>query len=184
MSDDTPTGIWVTSDVLPDGTYGLTVQYTDDVAVSFDRATATAYAREVFDAATAAAYDAAVVDQFNQLSNDTNAERRVAATGHVVHQLRATRPPLDQDALGILALTPGVSAYTGRPFLHCSLLGHPLRWQWSPADAEQHATQVMQGVAVAHLDGVYRRFLVEEIGLDEGTARATVGDLAKWRGKT
>lgn len=171
-----PHSIWVKADVDMDGNYRLAVEYNEDTAVTFDQAGAVAYATEVFTAAAYAAYDAAVLKQMTKGLGLPPAE-----AAEVVKGLRADRPPLNQDALGVLRMEPGVSAFTGKPFLRCSLTANPMQWQWDPAEADQHAGHVVQCYPAANLDNAYRRYLVGVVGLDQGRAMAAVEDLAKWR---
>lgn len=170
-----PQAIWVKADVDMDGNYRLAVEYNEDTIVTFDQTRAIAYATEVFTAAAYASYDAAVMAQMKALHLPP------AEAFEVVQGLRDDRPPLNDDALGVLRLAPGVSAFTGKPFLACSLANHPARWQWNPADADQHAGHVVQCYPVANLDAAYRRYLMGTVGLDQAHALAAVAGLSKFR---
>lgn len=168
--------IWVIPGVDLDGNYRLTIEYTKDSAVTLDQPGTIAYATELYTAAAYANYDAAVLAQATG-----KLDMAIEAAAVIITSLRDDRPPLNQDALGLLKIDTGVSRATHKPFLHCSLIDNPLEWQWDPQDADQHASHVLQVYPVANLDSAYRRYLVSTVGLDSDHARAVVGDLANWR---
>jgi len=171
-----PESIWVKADVDLAGNYRLVVEYNADTAETFDQPRATAYATEVFTAAAYAEYDAAVMAQMTKKLG-----LPMEAVAEVIRGLRADRPPLNQAALGLLRMEPGIAARNMKPFLKCSLTCHPMEWQWDPADANQHAGYVVQCYPVANLDSAYRRYLVGVIGIDQNRAMHAVEDLANWR---
>lgn len=170
--------IWVKADMDMDGTYRLVVEYNPDVAVTFDQAGAIAYATELYTAAANAAYDAAVVAQMTKKLGST-----IEAAVDVITSLRNDRPPLNEMALRPIRIETGVSAQNRTPFLNCTLVGHSLKWRWTPEDAVQHATHVLQSYPNAHLDNAYRRYLVGTIGIDLPRAINAVEDLVNWRHK-
>lgn len=172
MSDTPDTAIWVVSDVAPDGTYVTTVHATDDVAFTLTPSEAMTYAAAVMDASARAQFDAAVVAQLLT----TGMDMRLAVS--VVVDLRAERPPL---VFGTpLSFEPFVMGPTREPKLWVLVNGAKYA-QWAPADARQHAMQVLEVAAGVDLDAAYRRFLVGPIGMDDEKARALVGALANHR---
>jgi hypothetical protein len=166
--------IWVISDVAPDGTYVVTVQAGDDVAITLDRNRAIRYALTVIDASARAQYDAAVFAQMAGMGLD---ERTAVEP---VIQLRADRPPLDNDATAPLRFEPIVTSRTKRPAVHVHLGGKAIS-EWGPVDAAGHALHVLEVAVGVDLDAAYRRILIGTIGLDDASARAAVGDIANYR---
>lgn len=164
--------VWVTSELLPDGRYITSISVNPDRAFTLDRDAARRYAATVFTAVAYAEYDTAVVRQLQAIG--------IAlpdAAGFVV-DLRADRPPLDDDATAPLRFEPLVAGTTLTPAVHIALDGE-LFCQWDPADARQHAGHVLDVAAAVDLDAAYRRLLVAQVGLDDARARAVVGDLAE-----
>lgn len=173
MTDDE--AVWVVSDVAPDGTYVVGLHYGPDTAWVLDRNQALRYAAAVAAAAARAAYDAAMM---RQLTNKLGMP--LASAAGFIADVRADRPPLDDAALEPLGLNPGVSAFTGEPFIRITVSGK-LVGQWSPADALQHSTHVLEVLAGVDLDAGYYRALTAT-GVDEARMRAAVEDLANFRG--
>ena len=169
MADDT---LWVSTDPTPDGVYRVNLMWGPDKALVLDQETAMAHAREVLNAAAEAEYDAAVAKQLQARGVD----QRAAA--QMVVDLRAERPEVTPTTP--MRLVPGVSAFTGQPFIALHMDGKAIG-QWSTADARQHALYVLMSVRVAELDSAYLRALRGAVGLDDATARAVVGDLATHR---
>lgn len=178
--------VWVQSDVMPDGTYAVTVHAPGDRSFALDRARAVDYTTAVYEVAARAEYDAAV---FAQLVERGLAPQQVAA--FIGTDLRADRPEIDPARTAPLVFTPGVNA-AGEPFLHVHLHvpvngGRTARTsprpftQWTPGEAREHAGYVLDCLAAVDLDAGYRRCLVGVIGLDDPTARAVVGSLASYR---
>lgn len=155
------------------------ISYGQDVAHLLSRAGARAYADQVDTAAALAQRNAAVVAQLSSLG-DSEAVGQLAAADAVVW-VRNAAPELDQAALGPLQLTPGVSAFTGAPFVTCRV--GRMAWQWSPELARDHAGAVRGVAAVAPLDLAYQRFLVEKIQLTPGRAVHVVSGLQRHMGE-
>jgi hypothetical protein len=82
-------------------------------------------------------------------------------------------------AVGPMTVTPGVSAFNGKPFLHCTVAGR--RWQWHPGEVKQHTRHVLEVVACVEYDAAYRTYLVDDVGLEPEQALAVVQDLATFR---
>jgi hypothetical protein len=186
-------GIWVSSWVLPKGRgYGVRLRVGGTTwGLTPDRALA--YAAAVIRAAVTAEHDAAVA---GLLMNKLAVPDRLVAE-LFAHDLRPDRPDTDADT-GPLLLRPGVAvdehlngSRTFRPFIGLHLAdthiesGRPA-WsprgekvgQFTPADARQHATAVLDTIAAADLDSALRRLLVGPLGLGEARASAVIADLA------
>lgn len=166
-------GLWVRSDVMPDGTYVVTVSFDADHVWVLDRAGALRYAVACVAAAQRAEYDAAV---FRLTTERLDLDHRTGAAALL--SLRLDRPPPDDDATRPLTFAPGVTA-RGKPFLTILLDGEPAG-QLDPPALRSHAMNVLEAPAAADLDAGFLRFLLSS-GLDEPTARAAVGDIANWR---
>lgn len=172
MSDS----VWIKTEPTFDGSaYVVTLEASDDVAVTLDPDRALRYAWGVLDAAHRAAYDAAVMRQLGSLTSQE-------AAGQIVKELRDDRPSLDSQVTKPMSFEPGVSVFTGEPFLVVIINGKRVG-QWSFDDAREHALAVLENVAVADLDGAYYRALVGSVGLDEPRARNVVADIANHRGE-
>jgi hypothetical protein len=166
--------IYALSDVTADGSYVPTLQITDDRAVTFDdHRQAVEYAMFVMTAAELADYDAAVFRQATSMGMD----RPVAA--HMVAELRNRRPPIPDEATAPLRFV-SIVTLKGKPAVQIFLDGEPFG-QWSPGSARRHAQQVLRAVLAAELDGVFYRYAVDVLGVDEPSSRALVTDLARHR---
>lgn len=165
-------GVWVISDVTPDGTYVVSIHAGEDVAFTLDRTRALAYACAVMDAATRAAFDAAVLKQQLGLGMP------IELVASVVNDLRKDRAPITWPHA--ISLEPFVSGASHKAGLYLDVNGKRIG-QWTVDDARSHATDVLEVVAGVDLDAAYRRYLVGAIGLDDGRARALVGDIINHR---
>jgi hypothetical protein len=169
-----PHTIEVRSDVAPDGSYCVAIGVGDDESWIIDRQMALRHAATTIEAVARADYDASVMRQLTSLGIEP------ANAGFVVADLRADRPPLDYESTAPLSFEPGVSHRNGRGFVTILLHGDRIG-QWELDDARHHALACLEVVAAVELDAAYRRALVGIIGLDDGRARAVVGDLAEHR---
>ncbi len=167
--------LWVRSDLLPNGSYGVTVNLGADHAVTLGRDNAVAYAVTVIDVANRAEYDAAVLRQL------TDAGVSFDAATQAVTDLRADRPP-PAATYGPFSFEPVVSRVDqrGRVVMRVDRSERGAG-TFEPAAAREHATHVLDVLAVADLDAGYLRLLRGLIGLDEERARNVVGDLARYR---
>src|SRR5438093_11572668 len=127
-----------TEPTIDGSAYVVTLQASDDVAVTLTPDRALQYALGILRAAHHAAYDAAVLRQM------TSINIKMEAAAEVVSTLRKDRPPLDHDATRPLRLDPGVNRYL-EPFLIVSVNDDRVG-QWSVEDAEQHAMFVLSTV--------------------------------------
>lgn len=161
--------IWVRSEVLPNGTYGVGLNVGEDRAWVLDRDQAVAYAVTCCARATEVEHDAAVFDLLTKRVGIS--ERDAAAT--VLKDIRPNRPD-EHAATEPLHFIGGL----GRrgPFLNMMLDGKQVG-QLTPADLRDHAMGVLNVIAAADLDAALRTVLVGQFGLDDDTARAVVGSL-------
>ncbi len=171
-------GIWVRSEVLPNGTYGVGLNVGDDRAWVLTRDRAVAYAVACLARATEAEHDAAV---FRMLTTQIGISETDAAAV-LVKDLRPNRPD-DHTATEPLRFTVALGRRVG-PFLNMALDGRQIG-ELTPADLRDHAVAVLNVLAAADLDANLRRVLVGQFGLDDNRARQFVGALADhWPAET
>lgn len=171
--EERPVGIWVYSDVNPDGSasYIVTVTAGDDVALSLKADAAVRYVAAVYRAAVIAQHDAAVTQQLHGRLGLT-----LDVVARTVIDLRADREPSQESATTPLKFEPIVSGTSFAPYVHVWASGKRVA-EWAPADCFQHAGQVMRVLAAVDLDSAYYRYPIHTIGIDEATARGAVEDL-------
>jgi len=168
-------GLWVQSDVAPDGTYVVGLHHGEDRAWILTRDEAIRHAVAVLTQAERAEYDAAVITLLHNKLGMALAD----AVGFVASDLRPDRPPVDEP--GPLKVVPGVSPVDGlHGFLTLELDDAPIG-QWRINDARQHAAAVLQVVAVVDNDAGLYRLLIGPVGLEEQRARAVVADISNHR---
>lgn len=172
---------WVQSLATGSGTYKAAIHLGDRILCWLTVERATRYAATLAAVVAAATTDAAIMKQLRNSEGDTQDWLQVVGT--VVQRVRAARPEPDHGATAPLVFEPGVSLFTGEPFVHVRLDGK-LAWQWSPADARRHLLHVLEVAAGTPDDAVYRRVLAEEVGLDADTAARAVQDLGALRDDT
>jgi hypothetical protein len=170
-----PTSVWIVSAPDDAGVYHLALEVGDDRSVPLKPDEAVAWGRNVLWALNAAEYDAAVLKQMTETTGDQS------AAAHLVKAVREDRASSVRVGghLGI-DLVPGVSAFTGKPFLHLMQDGK-LIGQWTPDDARQHALAVLQAVENLGADTAYLRALEQHVSLDRPTALAVISGLAEYR---
>jgi hypothetical protein len=163
--------VWVRS--IPDdaGRYHVVLEIDADTSQALDGAKVWLHARAVLAAVAQAEYDAAIMRQLGGTAADDEHAARVV--GH----LRARRDLLAWPTP--LALLPGVSAFTGEPFLHVRIRDRVVG-QWTPADARDHAMGVLELDCVAGLDREYLSVL-REARVEDHKARVLVDNLAAHR---
>jgi hypothetical protein len=167
-------GLWVRSDVAPDGNYIAVVEFSDDESRALDRTAAIRYATTVLAAVAAAEYDAAVVHQMTSIGMGLD------VVGQVLTDLRHKRPSIDDEATWPIVFQPGVSHRDGRGFLTLVKRSEPVG-QLELDAARSHALHVLEVIQVAELDRIYHRLLTKLIGVDDQRARAVVADLGEHR---
>lgn len=167
-------GLWVISDVMPDGTYAVTISINGDTSWVLDPPGAVEYARTCVEAAQRAEYDAAIYKLFTRklgLDHDSTVQM-------IGHDIRPDRPPLNDAATAPLRFVPGVNA-KGEGFMAIWLKDTQVG-QLDPADLREHAMVVLEAPGAVDLDaGLLRALLTMDI--EEPIARAAVGDIANWR---
>lgn len=169
--------IWIKTQPDINGIYRVAIEFGEDQSVFLGPADAMVYVSEILRAVACAEYDAAVLAQMTKvIPKKKNLAAETAAM--VIVDLRKDRSPLKWSTP--LALVPGVSNRNAKAFLTVELNGKPIG-QWDADDAREHATGVVEAVHAADLDGDFYRLLRGTMDLDDRTARAAVGDLAKHR---
>ena len=175
MTHPATDAVWIKTEPTVDGSaYVVTIEASDDRAMVLTPDRALRYASAILAYVARAEYDAAVVRQLRNLVDD------MTAVGQIVTDLRTDRPPISDDATAPLRFEGGVSAFTGKAFLHIAIDGKVGQWE-IPA-AKEHALAVLEAVSAADLDSGYYRALRGMVGLDENRARQVIDDLGKWRG--
>lgn len=165
-------GLWVRSEVMPDGTYGVAVNVGADRVWPLDREQAVAYAVACYARATEAEHDAAV---FGLLTRGVGMDRETAAA-FLVHDLRPDRPE-NHTATEPVQYLPSVGERG--PFLRMFLDGAQVG-EMSCADLRDHAAAALNCLAAADLDAAAHRALTGSIGLDDARAREFVSSLAEY----
>lgn len=174
MTGPQPTGVWVLSDRMPDGSYAVTINI-GDAAWTLARQRAVEYAVALIGAATEAEHDAALLASLRATAMPME---NIALLVKTVRAARAAT-----GALSPLTVDVGVTA-AGKPFLVLNTPGVPEPWQWSPADARDHAENVLGVVAAVELDEALRDTLIADFDLPVETARAVVHSLSEhWPAK-
>jgi hypothetical protein len=163
--------VWVRSTPDDAGRYRVVMEIDADTSQTLDGAKVWLHARAVLAAVAQAEYDAAIMRQLG--GSDTDDEHAARVVGH----LRARRDPLAWPTP--LALVPGVSAFTGEPFLLVRIRDKVVG-QWTPADARDHAVAVLELECAARLDREYLSVL-RAADVDDHKARVIVENIAAHR---
>jgi hypothetical protein len=174
-------GLWVRSDVMPDGSYGVAVSVGADFARTLDRDEAIAYAIACFARATEVEHDTAVLRLLvNRLGLGPKDAGQVVA-----NDLRPDRPdvhdatePIRFSGMIGRARHPRPDAGEFIPLLGMQLHGKDVG-QLTPADLRDHAAAVFNCLSAADLDAALHRVLIGKIGVDDERARAVIGSLAE-----
>lgn len=174
--------LWVRSEVMPDGTYGVGISVERDHAFALNRDQAIAYATACIARATEADHDTAVM---RLLVTKLGIPPKSAAE-FIKSDLRPDRPdehkatePLRFSVAIGRARHPRPDAGTYIPLLMMQHANGEDAGQLTPADLRDHATAVLSVIAAADLDANLHRCLVSTLGLDDGRAKAVVGSLAE-----
>lgn len=171
--EDEENHIWVRSDVRPDGSYGVTIDFTQDDSITLTDEKAIEYAMAILMTAHIAAYEAAIFAQFRAAGI-----REIVVVQFIAESFRPTRNIPDTGTP--LALIPGISQKTKEPFLKVMLHGKEAG-QWDYADAISHARAVFDVTVVSGLDQKFYNTLAETLEMSEDKARAMVGGIARFR---
>jgi len=167
--DDDQT-LWVQSDVMADGAYGLSLNLGPDHAWPLDRNQAIDYAVTCIQRATEADHDVAVFRLLGAVGSDP-----VTAAVVISREIRGRRP-VDHKPTAPLEFTTGIRRNL-EPFITITLDGEHVG-QLTPDELRAHAAHVLGATAAADLDAALFRALTDTVGLDEPTARAAVHSLA------
>lgn len=173
--NDPNEGVWVESEVTPDGTYVIGFHCGPDRAWVLNRDDAIRHAVAVATQAERAEYDAAMITVFHgQLGLPLE-----SAVPFLTNDLRADRAAVDDPSA--LTVSPGVSLDGGiHGFLHLHLDGQ-IVGQWTLADARSYAGDVLQALAAVDNDTVLHRVLVGKVGMDDEKARQIIATLGQHR---
>lgn len=160
------TSIMAIADRFPDGTYGATVNAEEGLSFSMTGPRARRYALALFEAATACEHDAAL---YHALACKGIPDHASAA---ILINCRAARPGVNRwtAPLRISAILTAASPHL--PVLVVETDGGA--WQWAPADARQHARQVLESVTAAEEDNRLAEVLREGLGLEEEVVAAVI----------
>jgi hypothetical protein len=170
MSD--PTTIWITTEPDVEGVYQPVVILGKDRSYSLAGEAGQRYAGHVIGAAAIAEHEAAIAAQIAKMTSPDHALLTLKD-----FRARRLRPVTSGTAL---ELVPGVSLYTGEPFLGVEIDGRRVG-QWTVADARGHAQHALTAVVVAELDQAYLYVLTDDVDLPEPAARAAVAALAEFK---
>lgn len=170
--------LWVQSELMPDGTYGVGITVGQDRAFILNRDEAVAYATACFASATEADHDTAVM---RLLTKEIGTD--ITTAGQFVVELRPDRPDIKATeplrfyvALG-RAKHPRPDAGEFIPMLLMYLEKKQVG-ELTPADLRGHAAGVLNVLAAADLDANLRRRLMAAVGIPEEQARVFVESLA------
>lgn len=165
--------VWVSSAVSARGGYLITVHYTPDRSVSLDPIRALTYVSAAIGVAARAEYAAAVLKQLKGIGIDDK------HAGPTIGELMHDGWEGAELAEGV-RLVPLIAKRDRQAYIRLEVDGERIT-QWRPADARQHALQLLDVRACVDLDARYRHYLTDTIRLAEETAAALVGDLARYR---
>jgi len=169
VTDESEGKVWArTVPDLESEAYYPVLEIDADTSFPLHGEVAAQHATAVLTAVAHAEYDAAVLRQFSD-------DKQMAV--RIVVKLRDRRPGIDWPSP--LQLAPGVSAFTGKPFLHVRIYDRTVG-QWEVSAARDHALYVLESGIVADLDGSYLHEL-KTLGVDVSRARAVVDDLVNHR---
>lgn len=172
MSGGGNEGLWVRSDVLPTGVYGVSINVGDDRAWTLPPDRAVRYAATCVRRATEAEHDAAVLSFLTAPSKAGLDLPDETAAGLIAHDLRPDRA-IDHSETEPLRFHVAIGARTRKPFLRMELDGNDAG-ELTPADLRDHAMGVLQTLAAADLDAALVRCMVSTVGTDENRARGMV----------
>lgn len=178
-NDDT--SIWVHTDPNDDGTYVATLELAPGLSVALDHDVAHAHAAHVLAAAQRAEYDAAIMGQLVHALTVKGEpkEQALQYAAKSLDDIRQTRPELPASPTPI-RLLPGVSVFTGQPFLVLFVREEEVG-QWSVSDARQHALFVLETVDAAELDNGYFKAIQDIFDVAPHVAENMISDLDRFR---
>lgn len=173
-------GLWVRSEVMSDGTYGVGLNVGADRSWVLNRDEAVAYTVACFARATEVEHDTAVMRLLTgKLGLPAKEAGQLIVKDLIPDRLDSfyvTKPLRFTGVIG-RAKHPRPDAGQYVPLLGMELDGQGVG-QLTPADLRDHAAAVLNVIAAADLDAGLVRALVGTVGIDEQRARAVVEDLA------
>lgn len=178
VDDDGRDAVWVRTvpSIAGDRSFYPVLEIDDDTSATITPQVAAAHATAIGAAIARAEHDAFAVRQLRFLLNRAPDLPDVDGfVGHLVSALRKDRRPIVWPTP--LRLEPGVSAFTGKPFLTV-FVGIRAAGQWEIDDARRHVSHVFETLEAARLDGAYLQMLMDRFRVPEEDARATVAHLA------
>lgn len=175
--NDEDEGLWVRSEVMPNGTYGVALNVGPDRSWVLNRDRVLAYAVSCFARATETEHDAAVFSALTSLRLDDETVSQV-----ITRDLRPDRPDEHEDTKPLrFTIALGRSRSTRKivPLLQMHLDGMGEAGQLTPADLRDHAGGVLKALRAADLDAALHRVLIGTVGVPDHTARGLIGSLAE-----
>lgn len=173
--------VWIRTEPTMDGSgYMVTLSVGEDAIVHLDPERAFAHARTVMGYVFRADHDAAIVKQMSKVlkGSQKTQQDEMLAIAELIRDIRADRPPLDDEATAPLRFASGVNQ-SKKGFLEV-WYGDEQLGTWSTKAAMKHAVFVMGAVEGANLDAAYKRALVGLVGIDPARAENIVDDLGKY----
>lgn len=174
MSGGGNEGLWVRSDVLPTGAYGVSINVGDDHAWTLPPDRALRYAAACVRRATEAEHDTAVLSFLGSIGADDEAAQALLTNDlwpdRVVNH-EDTEPLRFHSGIG---RRPSTAAFV--PTLRMEVRGTEVG-ELTPADLRNHAVGVLNALAAADLDAAVVRSLSSSAGEDR--ARAMVESLTE-----
>lgn len=174
MTDDQTEGLWISTDPLADGSYGIVLSIGPDRAWPVTRGRAHMYAMAALAIAEQADYEQALYRQLTM-----KMEQGQDAALMMLANFRRGVPGTDHAAFDPLDFVAGINS-EGKSFVRIDLDGKGVG-QISPEELRQHALAVLRNRLIAPLDTLYRRQLTEVVDLDDATAKIAVNALAHFR---
>lgn len=169
-------GLWVRSELLPTGVYGVGISVGEDRAWVLDRTRAIAYAAACVAAATTAEHDCAVYG----LLVDRMGLDESTAGAFVLQDLLPNRPTANDMATAPVRFVGAIGRRRSGKRERVALLHMHLDeakvGELTPADLRGHGQAVLTTIAAADLDAALHRSL-RQFGLEDQFARAVVSDL-------
>ena len=158
-ADDAPDIIWVRSDTMPDGSYGVSFSIGPDLAWTLTAGVARRHALSCFAAATIAEHDAAVVALLRTIGIDDE------GVGQALKDIRERRGlmPVSWPSPH-LQWRPSVTL-AGKPFLLTTVDG-ATTGQCGPGEVRSHAVGVLAAITAVRLDTDLRA-VIRDLGLDQ-----------------
>lgn len=162
--------VLVTTTVWSGSEYEVAACTADgDVLRRMTRAEVHEHAEALLLAASRAEYDLAVYRQLTARGDPPDDAWAVQLLALVREQ---AWPPVREEATAPLRVRPGVNPDL-QAFVSIEVEGK-VAGTWTPDEMRQHAAWLLKFAGLAELDTAYRKFLIEEVGVEEKTAAVAV----------